>query len=73
MLRDTLGKEGAYDIIEGEAASARFRHGDAVYIAGEPGMRYYRVIGSDATHGTVTVSDAGGATYRVPESSLRRA
>lgn len=70
LIDGPIGKQSAYHIVEKEAAGASFHRGDEVYIAGEPGMRFYRVIGSDPAHGIVTIVDASGATHHVPESAL---
>lgn len=74
MLNDgPIGKQSAYHIIEKETTGAAFHRGDEVRIAGEPGLRFYRVVATEPSRSMVTVMDASGGTYRLPESSLRMA
>lgn len=71
MLTQKIDDQCYYHRVERDSVE-RFRHGDEVRIAGEPGLRLYKVVGTDTARGIVTISDRLG-TFRVPESSLRRA
>lgn len=73
LTEEPIGKQSAYHIVEMEAAGAAFHRGDEVRIAGEPGLRFYRVVATEPSRSMATVMDASGGTYRLPESSLRRA
>lgn len=68
-----LSRDDRYSIIEYEGAGFGYGHGDEVYIAGEPGIRYYRIVSTEPGRGMVKLKGQDGAIFTVPASSIRKA